>query len=340
MNKYNGVPCPICGKVFTKKDDVVVCPECGAPHHRDCYRELGHCALSEQHTQGFVWKNPNHENANSSFQPEATQTDEQAGNMFLCPRCNSANEAGSIFCRSCGMKLGISVPPPQTPDYQRNFQSQGDYQVNLNAQQTQSAAQFGIGPEDKINGVTVKEIAQFIGENTFYYLPRFKLFDMAKHSISVNFSAIIFNFFYYFNRKMYKAGTVLLSLFILSMLPNLLLVYYLFPDILQNLLILNAPPIDWTPYSNLLVVSNILHYIYLIVCLFSGFFANKLYFRFVLKRISDIKKDYDGRPESEYAQALAVSGRTNKVLVVAVAALLFICYFVYYALLLTTYNLF
>ena len=28
--------CPVCGETFQNGDDVVVCPECGAPHHREC----------------------------------------------------------------------------------------------------------------------------------------------------------------------------------------------------------------------------------------------------------------------------------------------------------------
>ena len=36
--KYTGIPCAACGKKFTAEDDVVVCPECGTPYHRACYR--------------------------------------------------------------------------------------------------------------------------------------------------------------------------------------------------------------------------------------------------------------------------------------------------------------
>ena len=45
---YQGVCCPVCGKPFQEGDDIVVCPECGAPHHRECYKSLGHCALQDQ----------------------------------------------------------------------------------------------------------------------------------------------------------------------------------------------------------------------------------------------------------------------------------------------------
>ncbi|WP_312643734.1 RING finger protein [Hydrogenoanaerobacterium sp.] len=329
MNKYTGVPCPICSKAFKNGDDIVVCPDCGAPHHRACYKEHGYCAFTEQHASGVFWKNPNE----GTPAPPAGHSKE----TLPCPRCNNNNEVGSLFCRTCGIKLDTGSQ--QIPNYQGNFQSQGGYQPNMNTQQSQRAAQFGIGLEDEIGGVPVKEVAQFVGENTFYYLPRFKLFDMVKNAVSVNFSAIIFNFFYYFNRKMYKIGTILLALFVLSMVPNLLLVYYTFPDIMESLIIANAPPVDFTPYSNLLMISNILHYVYLAVCMGSGFFANKIYYRFVTSRVRDIKKDYNGRPENEYAQALAIGGRTNKILVVALGIALLVAYILFYVLLLTTYQI-
>ena len=36
MIDYTGLECPICGEKFTAQDDIVVCPECGAPYHRAC----------------------------------------------------------------------------------------------------------------------------------------------------------------------------------------------------------------------------------------------------------------------------------------------------------------
>ena len=41
--------CPVCNNKFTDEDDVVVCPECGTPHHRDCYFSNGGCFNEEKH---------------------------------------------------------------------------------------------------------------------------------------------------------------------------------------------------------------------------------------------------------------------------------------------------
>ncbi|MBR6741280.1 MAG: hypothetical protein IKL93_00900, partial [Clostridia bacterium] len=41
--------CALCHAILFPEDDVVYCPECGAPHHRECYNGINHCALEEFH---------------------------------------------------------------------------------------------------------------------------------------------------------------------------------------------------------------------------------------------------------------------------------------------------
>ena len=53
MQNFLGNPCPYCGKNFESGDDIVVCPECGTPHHRDCYKEHSACANEEKHSEAF-----------------------------------------------------------------------------------------------------------------------------------------------------------------------------------------------------------------------------------------------------------------------------------------------
>ena len=54
--RYIGEQCPVCQKEFTAEDDIVVCPECGTPHHRDCYMLGNRCANEELHAAGEKWK--------------------------------------------------------------------------------------------------------------------------------------------------------------------------------------------------------------------------------------------------------------------------------------------
>ena len=53
---FIGEKCVLCGKVFEDSDDVVVCPECGSPHHRECYKKHNRCANIYMHGTGQKWK--------------------------------------------------------------------------------------------------------------------------------------------------------------------------------------------------------------------------------------------------------------------------------------------
>lgn len=53
---FVGQKCVCCGKVFEKNDDIVVCPECGSPHHRECYLKENRCANSAMHSTGEKWQ--------------------------------------------------------------------------------------------------------------------------------------------------------------------------------------------------------------------------------------------------------------------------------------------
>ena len=88
---YIGNKCPVCQKYFHADDDVVVCPECGTPHHRECYEQTGHCANERLHAQGYDYQ-AEHENESSE-------------NVKLCPACGKENDKESFFRKYCGSPL-------------------------------------------------------------------------------------------------------------------------------------------------------------------------------------------------------------------------------------------
>ena len=47
--KEQNKSCVLCHAYLFDEDDVVYCPVCGAPHHRECYNSIGHCALESTH---------------------------------------------------------------------------------------------------------------------------------------------------------------------------------------------------------------------------------------------------------------------------------------------------
>lgn len=55
MNRFQNKTCPVCREKIKESDEVVVCPECGTPHHRACYFVKNKCALKFLHGE-FEWQ--------------------------------------------------------------------------------------------------------------------------------------------------------------------------------------------------------------------------------------------------------------------------------------------
>ena len=61
--EFTEYKCPVCDKQFKKGDDIVVCPECGTPHHRECYEKEGHCHFADKHGADFSFEKEQQEEA-------------------------------------------------------------------------------------------------------------------------------------------------------------------------------------------------------------------------------------------------------------------------------------
>lgn len=110
---YEGYTCPVCGEKFKESDDIVACPECGAPHHRDCWKKEGHCHFVADHGTDRQWARPQAgDSANSA---------ESAVEGKVCPHCGEKNPEFAEFCSRCGKDLpasdwsSVPPPPPQGP---------------------------------------------------------------------------------------------------------------------------------------------------------------------------------------------------------------------------------
>ena len=108
MPKYYGCPCEGCGKPLTLQDDIVVCPDCGAPYHRVCYEKLGQCIHRPAHAAGYEWKFPY-----------------QESELCTCPSCGERTLRSEEHCRCCGAVLppeGAQEPADRTEgDADGNF---------------------------------------------------------------------------------------------------------------------------------------------------------------------------------------------------------------------------
>lgn len=98
--RYLNQKCPVCEKEFTGEDDIVVCPLCGTPHHRDCYKKNGECGNFDKHNEGYRWT-PDVKDAPNP-EPETEQSRTQQNSDF-----NQQQASASAFYGSTANPLSL-----------------------------------------------------------------------------------------------------------------------------------------------------------------------------------------------------------------------------------------
>ncbi len=178
--KYDGVTCPVCLKPFDKDSDVVVCPECGTPHHRECYEQIGACINQKKHGE-FVWENRN-KPAEPVKEKEIIKT---ATITAVSADFNKENKSKNGVIGEMGV------------DSQPVFRE--------------------IKGTEKIGDYTVDDYAKVVQKNVPKFMPRFMMFDKTKRKVSWNWAAFFFGPFYLAYRKMY--GYAFLALLLIFLIP-------------------------------------------------------------------------------------------------------------------------
>ncbi len=206
MRSFEGSPCPVCGKAFEAGDDIVVCPVCGTPHHRACYRDTGACFYEDRHTSGWTFD----QKQQTADAPSAGCSEKgDSSGVQVCPKCQAANPPDGLFCIVCGGLLSEQdrASSPQIP-----FLFGGGNLFSPDSAETshsQDASQADGAKE--IDGVAVCDFTAFVGPNSDYFLSRFSQYAQGK-SILPNFCALFFPSLYFLYRKVWSLG-VLFSLF-------------------------------------------------------------------------------------------------------------------------------
>ena len=204
----NQLKCAVCKAYLFEDDDTVYCPECGAPHHRDCYSSLGHCGLEALH------------GTDQSYDKVAARVQDTE----TTPKHNPVEEsarAGEVKCGMCGEIYDIEehrCPKCGTPNIAKmGAAAQFDYLGGI-------PADMDLG-----DGVTADEAKRFVMSNTQRYIPKFAAFKAGVRS-SWNWFAFLFPCSWYLSRKMYKNGIIfgLLSIaFTLLTVPFSKALYYI-----------------------------------------------------------------------------------------------------------------
>lgn len=264
---YKGEKCPVCGEIFTDDDDIVVCPECGTPHHRSCYITENRCANEEYHSTGRKWERTVHKKPLYK----------------VCPVCNFPNRVTDSNCQRCGAEINdISVvsmnenePEKVEDNIQAAFSSEQEAFLD-------PIKYLGLDPNEDMGGASMQEVTDFVGPSTIYYLPKFKRMKDDGTKPSFNFFSLIFPTLYFANRKMWGWAILAAVLGVLLNLPADLLLYIEeFPDSLATFISNNKSMIQ--AVSDICLVADI--GVRALFCLF----ANWLYFRFAMNSLKKHK---------------------------------------------------
>ena len=179
----SGEKCAVCHAYLFDDDDIVYCPECGAPHHRECYEHIGHCGLQEYHGTEQQYTRPALQDTNNTEQQPVDKKTAPDGET-VCGMCGETYSKNSAVCPKCGAP---------------NIERMGGRFVNFDF--------LGGVPADMDlgSGVTAEEAKQFVGANTQRYIPKFASFKAGKKS-SWNWLAFLTPCGWFLSRKMYAFG--------------------------------------------------------------------------------------------------------------------------------------
>ncbi|MBQ6381138.1 MAG: DUF2628 domain-containing protein [Clostridia bacterium] len=199
---FENKTCDYCGEQFAKNDDVVVCPDCGAPYHRACWEAHGACAHKAEHKKSAALQKeaePAEQTEEEDFvgavQAELSEQKQRGGAQQELPP--------KLYCENCGAKL---VEGNEYCVYCAH--KQGDPITKSNRKYAAVDPLGGLAPEEEIGGQTVADVALVVRNNSAKFLPKLKALAGKKVKIGWSWPAFIFGYLYLFFRKMYKYGII------------------------------------------------------------------------------------------------------------------------------------
>lgn len=324
MSRFFGKLCPVCRSPFGENDDVVVCPDCGTPHHRVCYSRLGKCAVSQHHESGFVWNG-----RLPDEQPEPPQQPQQPIYGASVPPYRTTQAAPSSentdphhaeypggSPQNNDPYMGQN-PPPFDPLFgDQNEDSYTNPYVEAYKQMQKMTSDETRGED----GVSAKELSRFVGTSVFHYAQAFSSFrvgipqyggSVKKVKTSFNIWAGILSPIQQIYRRMDILGILILIVQGIMMIPDLMLYKC------QNML----APSAISAFQSLSLVSGIAN---IAIMLALSLFGDYIYYKFCVRRIKRIRAEFDDGKAEGYYEALTERGAPSKLrAVIGILATLF-----------------
>lgn len=312
MDFYNK-KCSYCEEKFRDDPDIVVCPKCGNPYHRNCFEKLGHCP-----------------HIKSKYVAKNSENDTQE-NFKICYKCGHKNSESAIFCEKCGKEF-FKIDNTRRFNKAQNQNDKNGYFFSPFIHGFFS----GIDKNSTVGDTRIEDICDYVQSNVPYYLYVFNRLDKQKLN-KFNFSAFLFTGGWLLYRKKYLLGSIITFIVALSSIVTTYIFYFCYNDILKE--ISSIAGIDYTLINNsiifysslmqldplkifLFVLPYVLIIINYIIRFVLGFNANKIYFKQVRKNIKKIK--IASNSSKEYKDRLKTEGGVN----VPLGICLIVCYLI------------
>ncbi len=322
--EFTEYKCPVCDEFFKSGDDIVVCPECGTPHHRACYESTGHCFFEDKHSENFSFDQSTDENTDDKDSAEEA--------TVVCKNCGFENEKTTFYCSKCGFPLSEQDRKQSSSDNTQNNNNgtpfgQGVPPFGYGGNSVFFDPMAGIKSDEPIaENVTAGEMSKFIGKNTPYFMLVFS--RLKKQGVSkFNFAAFLFSGLYFLYRKMIIPGIIITLLTIaltaaenfIQLMPeyqSLITTIAEMPDgihMFYTFSLSSQFPMDQVMFIYLPYILGLCKGIIMFIC---GFTANRAYYRYCSKKISAIKKKNKDNNNSELERC----GGVNLALAICFAA--------------------
>ena len=201
---YEDRKCEYCGEQFAKNDDIVVCPDCGAPYHRKCWEAHGVCAHQAEHGKKEEVPQPAapspepedfiaeiRSQIESEKQKTGAQTPDPAAKKQYCENCGAKLIGDDEYCVYCGHK-------------------QGDPLTRATAKNANKAPLGGFAPDDDFGGEKAEDVALVVRNNAAKMMPKLHKISEQKVKLSWSWPSFFFGYLYYFFRKLYKYGIIVI----------------------------------------------------------------------------------------------------------------------------------
>lgn len=319
MALYDNTKCPVCGELFKDGDDIVTCPICGTPHHRECYKSLGTCANAKMHNNDYSFKKGNEKvEPNDSTISEEQKNEQETPNIYYTPFNNVGNEEkddNTTVCIECGAKIEKGTPFCPKCGARQSESSYGSYKPPVDFNDPLVEKSEYQDSKEKIDGVDVADVATFVRVNQDKILPKF----IKNKKISWNWSGFIFGPYYLFYRKMHLQGAMfmavnlIIDLFVSTFYSNQIEALYKVMESLLSSQDVNAMASfatspEYTAALPAMLISVLGSFVLHIII---GLFVNSIYRKKVITSIKAIDEKLNDNEIVSLSQMMGIENEIN-----------------------------